>query len=250
MSTRVTNEEGYREHLKKLGDNIEKKNGKSLEQLYKEKQKRLWDVIEMKEPDKVPVIVGGSYFAAKHAGLPYSVVYYDAYAFKAAFTGMVADYEPDTWGEAMTSSGAYLDLLGAKNTLWPGGTLPEDAAHQAVDDEYMKEDEYDHFLEDITDFITRCYLPRVYTSLEPLSRLSPISVGMGGLGAVAPMFGTDEFREVGQVLSEAGEEQSKWFRTMTSLNEDLESLGVGDPEIVLTMNDEHGCVEIGSIGAG
>ena len=48
---------------------------------------------------------------------------------------------------------------------------------------------------------------------------------MGGLGAVAPMFGTDEFRKVGQVLSKAGEEQSKWFRTMASLNEDLESLG-------------------------
>jgi len=225
MAKSTATEQSYRENLKKLKENIEKKNGKSVEQLYEEKQKRLWDVIGLKEPDRVPVLLGGSYFAARQAGLPYSIVYYDFYAWKQAFTSMLADYGPDSAGEGLTSPGAYLDILGAKNTLWPGGTLPDDIAQQSVDGEYMKDDEYDHFLADITDFITRRYLPRVYTALEPLSRLPSISVGMGGLGGAASMFATEELRKVGQVLSKAGEEQRKWSEAMAGFNKDIESLG-------------------------
>ncbi len=225
MAIRTATDETYRENLKRLKETIEKKNGQPVEELYEERRKRLWDAIELRESDRVPVILGGSYFAARHAGIPYSSVYYDAYAWKEAFTSMIADYEPDTWGAAMTSSGAYLDILGAKNALWPGGTLPADAAQQSVDDEYMKEDEYDHFLEDTGDFITRRFLPRVYTALEPLSKLPPISIGYGGLGGIPPMFASEEFRKVGEALSKAGLEQNKWGQSMARLSEDMASLG-------------------------
>lgn len=218
-------ESSYRENLKMLRDNIEKKNGKSIEQLYKEKQQRLWDVIEMKQPDRVPVLLGGSYFAVKYAGLPYSTVYYDFYAWKQAFTNMLADFEPDAAGEGNTSSGTYLEILEAKNTLWPGGTLPENVAYQAVDGEYMKSDEYAHFLEDMTDFIIRRYLPRVYAALEPLSRLPSINVGMGALERLTQMLTSEEMKKVGQVLLKAGEEQKKWFEAMAGFSEDMEYLG-------------------------
>jgi hypothetical protein len=225
MVKSTVTERSYRENLKRLREDIEKKNGKPAEQLYREKQKRLWDVIEMKEPDRVPVLLGGSYFAARYAGLPYSIVYYDFYAWKQAFTSMLADFGPDAAGEGITSSGAYLDILGAKNTLWPGGTLPDDIAHQAVDGEYMKEDEYDCFLEDITDFHIRRFLPRVYTALEPLSRLPSMGVGMWVMSGAAPVLATEEYKKLGQVLARAGEEHSKWSRAMANFNEDMEFLG-------------------------
>ncbi|MFC2021286.1 hypothetical protein ACFLU1_05855 [Chloroflexota bacterium] len=54
MAIRVATEENYRKHLKSLRDEVEKKTGKSPEALFQERQKRLRDAIEMKEPDRVP----------------------------------------------------------------------------------------------------------------------------------------------------------------------------------------------------
>jgi hypothetical protein len=218
-------ERDYRENLKRLKKEIEKKNGKSIEQLYRERQKRLRDVIELKEPDRVPILLGGSYFAARQAKLPYSAVYYDFYAWKQAYTSMLADYGPDANGEGLTSSGAYLDILEAKNVLWPGGTLPENIAQQSIDGEYMKDNEYDYFLEDMTDFIIRRYLPRVYSALEPLSRLPALNSGMSPLNMLTRMLATDEYKKVGQKLIKAGEEQAKWAEAMAGFGEDIESLG-------------------------
>lgn len=221
------NEESYRENLKRLQDTTEKKYGKSIDVLYRERQQRLWDAIELRQPDRVPVMVGGSYFAARKAGLPYSSVYYDHYAWKHAYTNMLVNYGPDANGEGITNSGAYLDLLGAQNSLWPGGTLPENIAQQSIDGEWLRDDEYDHFLEDLTDFTLRKYLPRVYSALEPLSRLPELSSGSGmmPLNMVTRMLTDDDFRKVGEILVKAGEEQKKWGAAMMGFAQDIESLG-------------------------
>jgi hypothetical protein len=229
MAKTTVTEQSYRENLKRLRENIEKKNGKSVEQLYQEKQKRLWGAIEMKQPDRVPVILGGTYFAAKYAGMPYSSGYYDPIAWKKAYTTTMADFEPDTWGEAGTrSSGFALDTLDTKNILWPGGTLPPDVPQQNLDGEYMKADEYDLFLEDPTGFLLRCYLPRVYQALAPLSKLPSLSDNpmlMMMFPAVASMLANPEFQEVGRVLLKAGQEQTKYSQAMDSFQEDMAYLG-------------------------
>ncbi|MFC2015191.1 uroporphyrinogen decarboxylase family protein, partial [Chloroflexota bacterium] len=217
--------ESYLEHLKKLKEDIEKKTGKSTEQLYKEKRKRLWDAIELKQPDKVPVVLGSTYFPAKYAGIPYSSAYYDPLTWKVAYTQMMSDFSPDTWGTAGASSGAVLDILKAKNVLWPGGTLPPDVPQQNVDDEYMKEDEYDLFIEDTTDFTLRRYLPRTYGALEPLANLSNLAGRGAGLAALTPLFTTPEFQEVGKALQKAGEEQKKFREIMGNLTNEMETLG-------------------------
>ena len=50
---------------KKLKDDIEKKAGKSVEELYEEREKRVRDAISLRESDRVPVVIGGGYFAAR-----------------------------------------------------------------------------------------------------------------------------------------------------------------------------------------
>ncbi len=223
----VTTQEAYQEHLKKLKGQIEKKNKKTVEQLFKEKQKRLWDAMTMKEPDRVPIILGSTFFPAKYVGLPYSSAYYDPIRWKAAYAQMIADYDPDTWGSGGAQSGAALDVLEAKNILWPGGTLPPDVPQQNVDDEYMKEDEYDYFLEDFTDFNIRRYLPRVYGALAPLTRLPPLGDrgGMGFMGSLNT-FASPEFAKVGEAMRQAGMEQAKFRQAMGNLTADMAVLGL------------------------
>ena len=225
--SQVTTQEAYQEHLKKLKGQIEKKNKKTVEQLYKEKQKRLWDAMTMKEPDRVPIILGSTFFPCKYVGLPYSTAFYDPIRWKAAYAQMIADFDPDTWGSGAAQSGAALDILEAKNILWPGGTLPPDVPQQNVDDEYMKEDEYEYFLEDFTDFNIRRYLPRVYGALAPLTRLPPLG-DRGGMGLMGNLnaFTAPEFAKVGEAMRQAGLEQAKFRQAMGNLPADMAILGL------------------------
>lgn len=221
----VTTQESYREHLKRLADESVRKTGKTPEQLFKERQQRFWDAIEMKVPDRVPVILGGNDFASKYCGLPFSSSYYDPIRWKAAYTRMMADFEPDVVQSSATSSGVVLDILDAKNTLWPGGTLPPDVMHQAIDAEYLKEDEYDLFLEDTADFTIRRYLPRVYGALAPLAKLPSLGDRAAGFLALLNTLGSPEFVKVAQALQKASQEQAKYRQAMGNVNEDLAALG-------------------------
>lgn len=227
-ASKVTTQAAYQEHLKKLKAEIEKKNKKPAEKLYQEKQKRLWDAVTMQEPDRVPVILGSTFFPCKYAGIPYSSAYYEPVTWKAAYFQMMADFDPDSWGSAAAQSGPALDILGAKNILWPGGTLHPDVPQQNVDDEYMKEDEYDLFTEDFADFNIRRYLPRVYGALAPLAGLPSIGDRGGGAGFTALLgaFTTPEFAGVGQAMRRAGQEQAKFRDAMGDLAKDMAFLGL------------------------
>ena len=227
-ASQVRTEEAYREHLKNLKKEIEKRNKKSVEQLFAEKQKRLWDAIDMKEPDRVPFILGSTYFPAKYAGIPFSSAYYDPIRWKAAYAQFIADFDPDTWGTTGAATGGkVLEILDNKTQLWPGGPLPANVPQQNIDGEYMKEDEYDFYLDDTTDFYFRRYLPRAYGALAPLAKLPPLGergMGMGIMGLIAA-FDSPEFAALGKTLKKAAKEQAKFRQASGNINADLGFLG-------------------------
>ena len=94
----VKSREELLEEEKKLKEEIEKRHGKTTDELYREREQRIYDAIQLKEPDRVPVIFWDvPLLACRYAGLPYSAAYYDAPAWRAAFKKMFADLEPDGW---------------------------------------------------------------------------------------------------------------------------------------------------------
>src|SRR4030065_971718 len=83
------------EEEKRLKDEIEKRHGKTVEELYQEREKRIIDAIQLKVPDRVPVIFFDvPLLACRYAGLPYSTAYYDAPAWRAAFKKMYDELQP------------------------------------------------------------------------------------------------------------------------------------------------------------
>jgi len=46
---------------RELREEIQKKHGKSVEEIYQEREKRLYDAITLKVPDRVPVLFCGTY---------------------------------------------------------------------------------------------------------------------------------------------------------------------------------------------
>jgi uroporphyrinogen-III decarboxylase len=225
MTMNVSREQLIEEE-KTLKETIEKKHGKTVAELYREREKRIYDAVQMKTPDRVPVVFWDvPLLACKYAGLPYSAAYYDARAWRAAFKKMLADLEPDGWAVANRESGSALEATGTKFTRWPGGNLPPDIANQVVEQEFMKEDEYDLFLADPSDFIVRVWLPRVYDSLKPLAKLPPLMNLGTSIASISAIFASEEFTELAKSIRKAGEAAVKWESEMGRMDKEMASLG-------------------------
>jgi uroporphyrinogen-III decarboxylase len=197
------------------------------EELYQEREQRVRDAIQLKEPDRVPVVLGGAYFAARYAGVPASSMYYDIGAWKAAYKQTISDFEPDLHSENAGATGGHtLEALGTRQIRWPGYNLPPDAAYQFVEGEYMKEDEYKVFLSDPSDFFLRCYLPRTFGALEPLAKLPPLrSMFATSFAGITPLFGTPDFLKAAMALYQAAQAQQKWREEAMGFEEEMALLG-------------------------
>lgn len=135
------------------------------------------------------------------------------------------DFEPDMSNIGLPMSGAALTALDVKNRLWPGGPLPPDYDYQFVEGEWMKEDEYDLFLSDPSDFVVRYYLPRLYGAMAPLAKLPPIGNLFQGFEGITTMFSSPEFIKMANALAKAGRETAKFRKTIGDSGEELAELG-------------------------
>ncbi|UCD08488.1 MAG: hypothetical protein JSU79_09025 [Dehalococcoidales bacterium] len=212
--------EKLREKINRYRDEIEQKHGKSIDQLYAEKQKRLYEAVTLGTPDRIPVGIQTGVFSCRCAGIPLSTEYYDQFAYWEACIDSVVEYDPDMSGMMlMAHSGVINELLGTRTQRWPGGNLPDDVPYQFVEGEYMKPEEYDLFLSDTSDFLLRYFLPRLYGSLEPLAKLPPFhNLARGGMfGGIIGILASPEFRELGEKIIKANEEQQRMMQIMTGI---------------------------------
>jgi hypothetical protein len=205
-----------------LKEQIEKRTGKSTEQLYEEREKRTRDAIELKEPDRVPLSV--TIDTQIYTGVPNSAAYYDPIAFKRAMRKITVDFEPDMCNTGLPTSGAALEVLGVTNRMWPGGPLPADAEYQFIESEFMKEDEYDMFLYDPSGFMIRRFLPRMYRTLLPLADLPPLDT-MFRFEGLTTLFTKPEFVQLAKKIYEAGQQLEDFRNVIGDSYEELAQLG-------------------------
>jgi uroporphyrinogen-III decarboxylase len=182
----------------------------TVERLYKEREKRVTDVIELRIPDRVPIIPRFNFFPAFYTGMTAKDLMYDPDKIRESYWKVLQDFEPDMienpYGKLM---GPVLDTLDCKQARWPGKNLPVNLPFQFIEQEYMKAEEYDEFLSDPSDFIVRRLWPRIFGALKGLEKLPPIhniisySVGMG------TAFGSPEVAEALETLRKVSEESMK-----------------------------------------
>ncbi|MFC1928947.1 uroporphyrinogen decarboxylase family protein [Chloroflexota bacterium] len=231
MATVIESDINREKELKLFREQIEKRTGKTPEQLYEEREKRVMDTLQLREPDRVPVLTDDlCYFSLRQAGLPASTVYYDPELTWKVFVQATLDFEPDLWRGPRTyaiHSGIALEALDDKQIRWPGGTLPPDVTTQYIERDDMKEDEYDLFITDPTDFMIRRYLARIYGALECLPKIPPLGLRLlkSGFVDLTTTLSRTEFRKLARVLFKAGKEETKWRQVFDVVEEDLGSLG-------------------------
>ena len=161
--------------------------GEDHEELYRQRRERMNRAIQLKEPDRIPLIESYGYFAARHAKITSHEFLFNYEKAGEAAVKTATDFGYDT-ASAMNSLGAlpltlaFLgegdslmpgwvngpvhDILGVRYARFPGRELPVDSPFQFIGEEYMKADEYPFFIGDPKIFIAEKILPRSLRSLE------------------------------------------------------------------------------------
>lgn len=155
------------------------------EQLLVVRRKRLMDAYELRKPDRIPIRLNFGYMLAKLGGISNRELDNNPAVAQELLEKWTQYFAPDMASGLTTFVSAVSVMLGDRQSRWPGYGLPDDKPMQYVEDEYMKAEDYDAFLDDPTDFALRTFLPRTYENLEGLAKLPRLSVLVAGY----PMFG-------------------------------------------------------------
>jgi hypothetical protein len=225
MATPVI-QEMLKPELQALRKRIEEKYGKTTVQLYEEREKRIKDAIEHRQPDHVPVRLETHAFPACYAGLSMADIFYKPAAWKKAVRKAILEFKPDIY--QVTSggtSGETLELLGPKHLRWPGGNLAPNISHQSVEQEYMKQDEYDLFLDDPTDYTLRYIIPRSFEGLAPLAKLPYLADKFTLIPNMISLLTKEDFRGLIRTLQKAAQAQARTEKLLSSLDDEMASLG-------------------------
>jgi hypothetical protein len=201
------------------------------EKLYKERVTRFIKAIRLEEPDRVPVLLPSGFYPAYYAGYTLRDVMYDAEKLKKAYLKFIADFEMDSFtGPGLVLPGRVLEMTDHRLHKWPGHGLPNDMSlYQFVEQEYMKADEYDAFLENPADFWWRYFLPRTVGAFEAFRKLPPFSGMMGIPTGYYAAIGNPDVAAAFGTLIEAGKESARWQGVLAELNRT--SLAAGIPNL-------------------
>jgi hypothetical protein len=188
--------------------------GKTSEELYKEREKRVLDVMALRKPDRVPIMVMFSFFPAKYLGMTVQDVMYDPEKLWKAQWKVMMDFEQDMEQNPfpLRFNGPLMDSLDFKQLKWPGHGMGPDNSYQFVEGEYMMADEYDHYLLDPTDFMIRKYWPRIFGNMKGLEKLPPlhniVTYSMGMPTGFA-LFSSPEVMAALDTFKKAGEKSAQ-----------------------------------------
>ncbi|HSW57904.1 MAG TPA: uroporphyrinogen decarboxylase family protein [Dehalococcoidales bacterium] len=200
---------------------------KTAEQICLEKEKRITDAIQLKIPDRVPVISSMGYFPAKAAGIPCSAAYYDFKAWYNAYKTVLPDYPADFIFPQGFIAGKALEILEPALLRWPGFNANPNHGHQTIEIANMQADEYDAFMADPSDYMFRIHMSRVSKNLAGLAKLPKLSDLSGTMGAqnLALTISAPETAHAFETLLKTGREMRRWQARIDKFNQLLLDLG-------------------------
>jgi uroporphyrinogen-III decarboxylase len=181
--------------------------------LYKAREKRTLDAVALNTPDRVPITASFYFFPARYYGCTFQEMMYDLDKMFDVNLRVVQEFEPDLAQSpfGVIVPGSILDTLDYKQMAWPGGRLGPNVPFQFVEGEYMKAEEYDHFLSDPIDFVVRKFWPRIAGSLQGLERLPAFQNATTYMSTgIFALFGSAEMQSILNTLKKAGREFTRF----------------------------------------
>jgi len=147
--------------------------GKTAEQLFAERNQRMLDAMTCKQPDRIPLLMGMGYYLAEMAGATRQELYDHPEKQQEMLEKAALMYQPDNimgyWHTPELSR-----ALGDRMTKWPGLGLGPNGSFQFNEQEFMKPQDYDDFIDDPADWAIRVYTPRAFQNCEGFGLLPPL----------------------------------------------------------------------------
>ncbi len=198
---------------------------------YKMREKRVNDAICLKTPDRVPIVFADmQYYMTKVMGISNKDAMNDHQKRLDTWITMTQKYNLDLAVPPVVLPAAQpFSILDIKQFKWPGGSLPDDAAFQFVEKEYLKADEYDEFLSDPGDFTIRKLWPRIATTMSPFGILPPLhwfSNGRNMSYMLGPLFGMPPFANMFEKLIDFGKAAQQFTIESDNYMNKLKRLGI------------------------
>ncbi|MDE2013198.1 MAG: hypothetical protein KGJ75_09755 [Alphaproteobacteria bacterium] len=195
----------------------------SIAELYRQRTRRFADVVQLRQPDRVPSLMLSAGIVPRFAGISFADTYYDSEKTSASTLKFMDDFQPEYTLFNSSSTGKAYDLLGYNAYKWPGGNLPDNVPFQYVEGEYMPAEDYDALINNPEGYMLRTYLPRVCSNLQGLrlvpslfSTVEMLGVGMwlGGLSAPPLM---DSLSRLAQAIDHVAKSAAAAMRTATTI---------------------------------
>ncbi len=198
------------------------------EAAYKGSISRIRDAIQLKRPDRVPVIIFPGMYPVNYAGITLQEAMYDYDKCIVAFRKFVLDFAPDLhFGAAGPGPGRFYEILDYKLYAWPGHGVAPESSYQCLEGEYMTANEYDLLMTDPSFYFRNFYLPRVFGALDPFKMLPPLTgiLEMYGVAFNFIPFALPPIQGAYKALFEAGAEALKWAMAVGGFNIEMATLG-------------------------
>jgi len=203
------------------------------EKCFKEREKRVMDVVALKKSDRVPLATISDFYFATSQGVNCREAMYDYDKMAAAWKTTAKELDLDMTGQLFSiMSGKVMDIMGIKGFSWPGAAdpaqrLPDHLQYQYHEKDLIQADEIDDFLKDPSDFTIRKLMPRMSETIGPLAMV-PVGINalsipytmIMGVPMMAALLG-----DIGSKLKQAGEEHLIWQASQDKLIADLKEMG-------------------------
>ena len=205
--------------------------GKSPELLFNERFKRIQDAVQCKQPDRIPIMLYVENWAADIAGITRMEMNEEPEKRDQALAKTALRFQPDSCFNVAADS-KMSRILGDRMTKWPGFGLEPNVSFQFVENEFMKAEDYDNFIDDPADWAIRKYLPRAFPELEALAMLPPLAMagfGYYGLAWYLPTVAIPPVKRAFELLGQAAEHRLQFFARVGQTYQYLQSLGFAPP---------------------
>ena len=149
--------------------------GRPSEQLLAERTKRIQEAMQLKQPDRIPIQFVMSYMLAEMYGITRQEQHEDGEKELDMLEKAALHFQPDSIIGLYSAYRANV-VVGDRTIKLPGYGLPPNGSFQFVEGQYMKEEDYDAFLDDPTDWSLRKLWPRIFGELEGFALLPPLGL--------------------------------------------------------------------------
>lgn len=203
----------------------------NTEDNFKERQKRVQDAVDLKEPDRVPVIPFAQTYPILHYGHTMAEALYNEQIAAECIKKYLVEYEPDMafdYNTIFAGAGPFMDAMGVQYVQWAGqegSIVRDDSIHQFVEKDYLPEEEFVEYVHDQTGWMQRKYFPRCFHKLKGLGKMDlRTCFGWGYLPSLL-QFNDPEILEAIRIMTELAPKAAAYYMGIGKFTEEVEDMG-------------------------